>query len=226
MDPTSLLESPYIRICIRPRETIRAIVDRDPRHMVIALVVVGALIGAGTNLIFSSNPTAFVVGNKPIPMFDPHKWRILSLASLVIGPLAAIVILYLQGVVLRWSGALLGGTAKAVEVRAALGWATIPGIAANLVITLAGLIFPHSFVPGGGDPHAMLSQMGQMIPYVAVIVVVLIWATVVSLKCIGEVHRFSAWRALGASLIGFFAIGGGALVVAIVVLLVAFPFLK
>jgi hypothetical protein len=32
-----------------------------------------------------------------------------------------------------------------------------------------------------------------------------IWIFVISLKCIGEVHRFSAWRALGAIVVGFLA---------------------
>jgi hypothetical protein len=32
-----------------------------------------------------------------------------------------------------------------------------------------------------------------------------IWIFVISLKCLGEVHHFSAWRALGAILLGTFA---------------------
>ena len=39
---------------------------------------------------------------------------------------------------------------------------------------------------------------------------------IVRLKCLGEVHRFSAWRALGASLIGLLLLIGIMLVVAVV----------
>jgi hypothetical protein len=38
---------------------------------------------------------------------------------------------------------------------------------------------------------------------------------VISLKCLGEVHRFSAWRALSAFLLGIFA------TIAVVVAIVA-----
>jgi hypothetical protein len=34
---------------------------------------------------------------------------------------------------------------------------------------------------------------------------------VISLKCLGEVHRFSAWRALGAILLGILAMIGMAI---------------
>ena len=44
-----------------------------------------------------------------------------------------------------------------------------------------------------------------------------LWWWIVSLKCLGEVHRFSAWRALGTTLIGFLLLGG-VLVVAVLVL--------
>jgi len=46
MEPTRWTDSPYVGICIRPRATIRAIVDRDPSDRVIALVLVAAVLSA------------------------------------------------------------------------------------------------------------------------------------------------------------------------------------
>lgn len=57
-------------ICIRPRATIRAIVDRDPDsdRQAIALVLIAAVVTALTNAIhgYRYNPTAFTIANKPI----------------------------------------------------------------------------------------------------------------------------------------------------------------
>jgi hypothetical protein len=50
-----------------------------------------------------------------------------------------IVYLYIQGAVNRWTGGLLGGTAKSVEVRAAIAWSRIPTIVST-VIYVFGLL--------------------------------------------------------------------------------------
>ena len=56
------------------------------------------------------------------------------------------VSLYISGVILKWSGGLLGGVASRVEVRAALAWGQIPAIAAEIILLLAvlqGIAIPH-----------------------------------------------------------------------------------
>ncbi len=226
MDAAEVLASPYVRICIRPRATIREIVDRDPRYMVIALVVIASLAGVVANLIGGANPTAFTISGKPIPLVNPHRWWMINLAGVVVAPLFAIAFLYLNGAVLRWSGALLGGTAKAVEVRAALAWAAIPGIVVYAVNVLMRLAIPHPPAIAPRDFHAMMAETRRMLPAIAVNLAFIVWVGVIMLKCVGEVHRFSAWRALGAWLIGALALMGGALVAAVVVLLAIVPFLR
>jgi len=55
MGPTSWTDSPYVGICIRPRATIRAIVDSDPDPdgRAIKLVLITAVVAAVTNAIRS-----------------------------------------------------------------------------------------------------------------------------------------------------------------------------
>jgi hypothetical protein len=220
MEPRSWTESPYVGICIRPRATIRAIVDRDPSDRVIALVLIATVIGALTNAIhsYNYNPTAFTIAGKPIPVMAPHTSQLISLWGLAVWPLLAVPLLYMNGALLRWTGSLLGGTAKAVEVRAAIAWPSVLTIAITLVSFVIGFVVPPpSQPPVSQSMNAMLAYGRSMLPSMIISAPLWLWWWIVSLKCLGEVHRFSAWRALGTELIGFFLLGG-VLVVAVLVL--------
>ena len=220
MGPASWTDSPYVGICIRPRATIRAIVDRDrdTDGQAIKLVLIAAVVTAVTNAIhgYRYNPTAFTIANKPIPVVAPHTSHLMSLWSLILLPLLAVPLLYLNGALLRWSGSLLGGTAKAVEVRAAIGWSSV------LAIGIALINFVLSFLVMPAQPlmspsmTAMLAWWRSMLPSLIVEVPLWLWWLIVRLKSLGEVHRFSAWRALGASLIGLLLLIGVMLVALLV----------
>jgi hypothetical protein len=216
MGPTSWTDSPYVGICIRPRATIRAIVDHDPDpdSRAIKLVLTAAVVGAVSNAIYRYryNPTAFTIANKPIPAVAPHTSHLVSLWGLVIWPLLAVPILYLNGALLRWSGSILGGTAKAVEVRAAIGWSSVLSIGLYLVgFVLSFLVMP-SQPPTSLSISAMLASWRPMWPSLIVLAPLWLWWWIVRLNSLGEVHRCSAWRALGAALIGLLLLLGVILV--------------
>ncbi len=214
MESPGWTDSPYVGICIRPRATIRAIVDRDPYDRVIALVLIAAVVTSVTNAIhgYRYNPTAFTIANRPIPVIAPHSSHLMSLWSLVLLPLLAVPLLYLNGALLRWSGSLLGGTAKAVEVRAAIAWSSVLSIGIALVsFVLSFLVMPSQPLVSP-SMNAMLAWWRSMLPYLVVQMPLWLWWLIVRLKSLGEVHRFSAWRALGASLIGLLLFGGVAVV--------------
>ncbi|MGA9722346.1 MAG: YIP1 family protein [Candidatus Binatus sp.] len=219
MEPTGWTDSPYVGICIRPRATIRAIVDRDPTDRVITLVLIAAAIGALTNAIhsYNYNPTAFTIAGKPIPVMAPHTSQLMSFWGLAVWPLLAVPFLYINGALLRWSGSLLGGTAKAVEVRAAIAWPSVLTIVIALASFVVGFLAPPpSQPPASPSMNAALQYWRSILPYLIISAPLWLWWWIVSLKCLGEVHRFSAWRALGTTLIGFLLLGGVLVVVFIV----------
>lgn len=113
--------------------------------------------------------------------------------SLVFSSIVALILLYLGGGLLRWTGSWLGGRGSSVEVRAALAWSSLPMICAS------GLWIPEVALVAI-NPWFMIGfqQVGR--PIIALILG--IWAFVLFLNCLGEVHRFSAWKALRASLLG------------------------
>jgi hypothetical protein len=180
--------TPFFTIWTEPRATIRRIVDTDPTRNVIALAAVGPAINA-----LASQWSKALASNANLSVLWPLWVAVIVAAEAAIG----VVGLYLGAAVLRWSGSLLGGVASRVEMRAAMAWAQIPGIAATIILLVAVLMG----VPG---PQAMAGTLHidpSFYKVAAVEGLLGIWGFIVGLKCIGEVHRFSAWRALAATLI-------------------------
>jgi Yip1 domain len=218
VESTRWVDSPYVGICIRPRATIRAIVDRDPRYQVIALVLIAAVVAALTGAIgrYHYAPTAFTIAGKPIPVTSPDTSRRIGFWTLALGPVLAVPLLYINGALLRWTGSLFGGTAKSVEVRAAIAWPRVLAIMIALIGFALGLVIAPPPAPEARSAHAMLAYLRPMLPSMIILAPFWVWSFIVSLECLGEVHRFSAWRALGAVLI-YFLVLAGAVVVAVLV---------
>ena len=183
--------TPFYTIWTEPRATIRRIVDTDPTRNVIVLVAVGPALNA-----LARQWSKALGNNANLSVL----WPLWVVVSVAIQAALGVLFLYIFGVIFRWSGRLLGGVASRVEVRAAIAWSQVPAIAAEIVLLVAVLMgIP---MPTPGATPGMLPQIDPAFYKVLVIEVVLgFWGFIVSLKCIGEVHRFSAWRAFVAILI-------------------------
>jgi hypothetical protein len=181
--------TPFFTIWTEPRATIRRIVDIDPRRNVIALAAIGSAIGA------LSGQWSKAMGNTAnLSTF----WPIWVAFVVVVEAALGVVSLFIGAAVLRWSGSLLGGVATSLEMRAAIAWSSIPGITGAIILLSAVLMG----VPVPQSTPAALPHIDPSFYKVMTVEGVLgIWGFIVGLKCIGEVHRFSAWRALAASLI-------------------------
>jgi Yip1 domain len=208
-DSASVSFEPFLRIFVEPRATIRAIVDSDPtRHVILLAALAPAL--AALESAWSS-----ALGGKTVP---GALWPIAVVVLVALSAVGGIAAVYANGWILRWIGALLGGTATTAEVRAALAWSGIPGMvgaALSIAAVVAGLAVPPA-ISTGHFPQLT----GSLMMFGLLNGVLGIWGFVVALKCIGEVHRFSAWRALSAVVIEGLAVI--AAVVAIAVLPVMF----
>jgi hypothetical protein len=138
------------------------------------------------------------------------------ISCLIGGTLGGVITLYLGAALLSWTGQRLGGRAEAWKVRTAMAWSSVPSVVAGLfnvpLILLLGNEFFTSESPRiDANPNLALMLMA----IVAAQIVLVIWSFVLFLKCLGQVHRFSAWKALGASVLAF-------LVLLVPILLIAF----
>jgi hypothetical protein len=219
MDHTELIDANYARILISPRATIRAIVDRDPRDRVIVLAVIGGVVGAIAAAVQFRSPEAFKIGAHSIPAISGATLRKIRLGRIFASPVLALIFLYLDGALLRWSGGLLGGTAKPVEVRAVVGWSSVPSILTGLILIAFTLIDPPATMPSG--PAATFAALIREWPRLVLGAALGLYTFVISVKCLAEVHRFSAWRGLGAWLIERLLLFGAFIVLAIAVPLLA-----
>jgi len=181
--------TPFLTIWTEPRATIRRIVDTDPTRYVIALAAVGPAmnaLAAQWSKALSNNANLSVL------------WPVWVVVSVVIQAALGVVFLYIFGALFKWSGSLLGGVASRLEVRCALAWSQVPAIAAESVLLIAVL----SGVPMPQPTPAGFPHIDPAFYKVLLIEGVFgIWGFIVSLKCMAEVHRFSAWRAFVAILI-------------------------
>ncbi len=183
--------TPFYTIWAEPRATIRRIVDTDPTRNVIALVAIGPALNA-----LARQWSKALGNNANLSVL----WPLWVVVNVAVHAALGVLFLYIFGAIFKWSGSLLGGVASRVEVRAAIAWSQVPAIAAEIVLLIAVLMgIP---MPTPGATPGMLPQIDPAFYKVLVIEVVLgFWGFIVSLKCIGEVHRFSAWRAFVAILI-------------------------
>lgn len=187
--PTNIV-SPFISIWTKPRETIRQIVETDPKKYVLVLAML-----AGVSQVLDRLSTRNYGDSLPVV-------AILAI-GLVLGPIAGIISLYFGGALYRWSGSLLGGQASSEEVRAAIAWSSVPTIFALPLWIPQLLIFGKElFTRETPNIDANPVLLVIFLSFAFIEIVIGIWGFVVLLKCLGEVNKFSAWKALGSLLIG------------------------
>lgn len=176
--------NPWVAIWTRPRATIRQQVERDPEAWVLALVAV-----AGVGHLLSDASARSYGDRMDLPT--------LLVMALLVGPLFGILGAYVGGWLLRWSGRLLGGSARPAEIRAAIAWSGVPYVAAMLLWIPELLLFGEElFTEATPRLDAAPELQGLLLVFVAVELTAALWAFVAFLKCLGEVQGFSAWRAL------------------------------
>lgn len=182
--------SPFLSIWVKPRETIRKIVETNPTKHVILLAMVAG-IGQALDRASSRNAGDTI----PLP-------AILGICF-ILGPIGGIISLYLGGALYRWSGSWLGGKASSEEVRATIAWSSVPTICILPLWILELLILGREmFTSSTPNIDANPLLLAILLGFAIIELVVGLWAFVVFLQSLGEVHRFSGWKALGTVFLG------------------------
>ena len=180
--------SPWLSIWIWPRKTIRQIVDADPRYGVTLLAI---LAGFGQALDEASSGD----------MGDTLSLPAIFVLCAILGPIGGLISLYFAAALWRWTGSWLGGKASSQEVRAAIAWSSVPNIWAMLLwVPYLAICREEMFTSAMPRTEASLLLLLLLLGLGLVEIVISLWAFIVLLKCLAEVHRFSAWRALAATL--------------------------
>ena len=181
---------PFFSLWIAPRDTMRRLVDTDPAGYVIGLAMLRGGLGRLEIAWFSAL-------SRRTPLSPV--WPVGVAIGVVLGAIVGVIGLYVGAWLLGFFCRILGGVSSAIEMRAALAWSHLPGITAatvSIALVLLGTVSPPEF------KHSRLPVMtGSTIELMLLNAVLIGWGVVVQLNCVGEVNRFSAWRALGAILL-------------------------
>ena len=197
MQSPSVPLNPWLYIWVRPRETIRQIVDVNPSYLVTPLAVIAGISQALDRAIGRSYG-------------DDLPWYVLLPILLIFGGLGGIVSLYIFGAILRWVGSKLGGIATSEEVRAAIAWSNVPQIIILGLDFLYLLIYrSEAFTSETPRLDALLGQnlvfsllfLAFGLALIVMTIMLGIWSLVILSKTLGEVHGFSTWRGLATYLI-------------------------
>jgi hypothetical protein len=181
--------NPWLSIWIRPRVTIQQIIDDDPEAWVLALA---AIAGIGQALNDASSRSS--ADHLDLPG--------IFIIAVIAGPLLGILGLYVVGALLRWTGRWIGGHASQVEIRCASAWSQVPVILAMLLwIPQLWLFGSEMFTEKTPRIDADPTLQVTLLVLVTIEAVMTIWSVVVFLKCLGQVQGFSAWKALGNSIL-------------------------
>jgi hypothetical protein len=189
----SVLKVAVFDIWVRPRATINSILQdtkntrSEPEYtspVVLGIVFlrgVIAVVARVASRVFVDRPKPFGLG-----------WT---------GGLVAVAALFLWGGISTWTGRWLSGQGKAWEIRTAIGWAQIPLILAGAIQTLSAFGGVTKPVPMNESTvfsalRSGLRPADNPLPLDALLGLLLVWHLVITSKCIGEAHRFSAWRGL------------------------------
>lgn len=181
--------NPWLSIWTKPRATIQQIVDTDPERFVLVLAAVAGFVKVLDRASMKH-------------LGDRFEWPMIIAIAAVIGPIGGIISLYLGGFFLRWTGQWIGGKASSQQIRTVLAWSSVPIIWTLLLwIPKIALFGQEQFTTKTPkiDSHPALAFI--FFGFAAVEIIVGIWATIVFLKCLGQVQGFSAWRALGNMLL-------------------------
>jgi hypothetical protein len=191
----------YVAVCVHPRSALRQIVERNPRDRVVMLVLVAAFVCALTHA-FEYWYSGFFKAASTTRGF----WNISAievLAALTIWPLLAVPLLYLHGIILQWTGLLLGGVGTTLNVRAAYAWSQVPLIVLGLAYFPIALFSDPPVIPKLSWTYLLFA--GRIPPFAAFGIILLpwgVWNLFVISNCLGEVHQISAWRGFGCFILG------------------------
>ncbi len=197
---------PWISIWIKPKQTVRAIINYNIKYR---FFVLSFLYGLPTVLQMAQNFSLGSVFALPA----------IILICLIMAPLLGALGLIICTALLTWTGRWLGGKSSFMEMRCAVSWTNATNLVSvavwvALIAQFKEVIFYEGFVR---MPMTAM-EAGFLSIYFLIQLTVAVWSFILLLYGVSEVHGFSVWKALlniviafivgiGLSWISVFALG-------------------
>lgn len=191
---TKTTHNPWFSMWTKPRETMREILDNYSGQMILILAVIGGINQALNQAVSQSKG-------------DKMSLQGILLAAIIGGAIGGIINIYLSPALLKWTGKSLGGEGSFDDIQKAVAWSNIP-IIWGMIIWIPEMIIFKQELFTRATPIMDSSVMLTSLYYIFMVFefIILIWSTVVGLKCVGEAQKFSAWKALANILLVLLAL--------------------
>lgn len=194
MSENRLEINPWSRIWTNPRETIRKIVEFNPKYRFAVLSFLHGL------------PMLFYMA-QDLSLGDTFSVAGIVLVCLILSTFLGMLSITIGAALFYWTGKWIGGQGSYYPVRAAVSWSNVPNIV--IIFTWLALLFFFRH-----QVFLAAFQKGQFVGAAFTIYAIIlltqavmsIWSFVILVKGLAEVQGFSAWKGLLNVLIPFFMI--------------------
>ncbi|MFI8709594.1 Yip1 family protein [Bacillus sp. NPDC077411] len=202
--------NPWFSIWIKPRDTMKEIFISNPKN-VFLLILLGSFVHALDQASLRN-------------MADSISSPSLLFPIIILGTfIGSLIYYFLLPALLNWVARKLGGQGNFEKTRYATAYSFIPSIYSLILVWV-----PSFFLFGIENFTSETPEMDSSITLIILFgifalidFVIGIWTIIISLKCLGEAHQFSAWKALLTTILSFMII---ILPLVIIVILIA-PFI-
>lgn len=187
--------NPWWRIWLQPRQTIRYLIDTDPKMHFWVLVIFYGLIRAA----------ALGMQAKLGDLFSPPQ---VASFILIAGPLSGVIGVYFTGSLLELVSRIFGGQAEGQHIRTVLAWASIPMTVLVILGMLPLLAMFGSSVFTSTDPHmqqllhgrgyaAEFLGRGMLTWQAGMEIIGSLYYLVIVVVGLAEVQDFNVWKSAG-----------------------------
>jgi hypothetical protein len=184
--------NPWLQMWTKPRETIRAIVQYNPKYL---FGLLAGIYGFPLLLQFAQN----------LSLGETTSFTAIFLVSLVFSVFVGMLGITIISGLVYWTGQWIGGKSSYQNIRAAIAWANVPNIVNIAVWMVLSIVFGGQlFTRAFAEATFVGYQLTLVFLAFLVQAVIAVWGFVIALKALGEVQGFSAWKALLNVLIPFF----------------------
>ncbi len=179
-----LVGNPWLKMWTRPRETIRGIVQDDPRYQIWRLAAV-----YGFPMLLHLAQSFSLSASTPLYM--------ILLGSAILAAPVGMLGFMITSALIHWTGRWLGGVGSFLQIRAAVAWSNVTNLGTGLLwLVLVGAfgwqVFFKTF------PQSPFTGVSLAVVGIVFILqtVLSIWSFVLLFQSLAEVQKFSVWRAI------------------------------
>lgn len=190
-----LQTNPWLKIWLKPRETIQQIVNFDPKY---AFYFLSGIYGFNMLMNMAQN----------LSLGKEYSLSGILLGLVILSVFVGMLFISITSGLLLWTGKWIGGKGTYYPIRASVAWSNVP-IIVNIILWLILVAYfkREVFIDSFTETPFFGKEM-VLTTFVFLIQSVLsIWSFVIMVKGLAQVQGFSAWKGLLNILIPFFMVG-------------------